>query len=141
LLKSPIVKTDKKLNVLKAIFDGKIDELTMAFITLVTKKGRESVLTEIGEAFIDKYNAHSKISKVIITTAQKMGDAEFAKIKAKLAESDITEANLDIETKVDESIIGGFVLEIGDKLYDASIAHKLEELKKQLGGNEYAATI
>ena len=141
LLKSPIVKTDKKLNVLKALFDGKVDQLTMSFINIVTKKGREAALPEIAQSFIRKYQAFSKISKIVITTAQKMGDAEFARVKAKLAESDITEENLEIETKIDESIIGGFVLEIGDKLYDASVSHKLEQLKKQFSGNEYAASI
>lgn len=141
LLKSPIVKTDKKLSILNAIFGGKVDELTMAFLTIVAKKGREAALPQIADKFIAMYNTHSKITKVIITTAQPMGEVEFAKVKAKLAASNITEENLDIETKVDDSIIGGFVIEIGDKLYDASIAHKLEKLKKELSGNEYAATI
>lgn len=141
LLKSPIVNTEKKLNVIKAIFEGKIDELTMAFLNIVTKKGREAALPEIAQAFIQKYQAYKKISKIVITTAQKMGEAEFAKVKAKLMASDITEENLEIETKIDPSIIGGFVLELGDKLYDASVAQKLEQLKKQFSGNKYAATI
>ena len=141
MLKSPIVNTEKKLDVLKAIFDGKLDKLTMSFITLITKKGREIYLPEIATAFIEQYRDHKGISGVIITTAQALTDAELAKIKAKLVASDVTKTTLEIETKIDPSIIGGFVIEIGDNLYDASVAHKLDEIKKQFSGNDYAASI
>lgn len=141
LLKSPIVNSEKKLSILKAIFEGKVDKLTMLFINLTVSKGREKYLPEISQAFIDKYQVYSKITSVIITTAAPMEAGELAKITEKLSASDITMENLNIETKVDPSIIGGFVMEIGDKLYDASVAHKLEELKKQFSGNDYAAQI
>jgi len=141
LLKSPIVKTDKKLSILKEIFSGKVDELTMAFVNIITKKGRESYLPEINDEFIAQYRAMSSISKVTITTAEPMSDADLESIKAKLQVSSETRDNLEFETKIDPSIIGGFVIEIGDKLYDASVQHKLDELKKQFSGNDYAAKI
>ena len=141
LLKSPIVRTDKKLVILKEIFDGKLDPLTMSFVNIITKKGREMYLPEITDEFIALYNTYSSISKVTITTAEKLDDAELAKIKAKLAVSKETLDNLQIETKINPSIIGGFIIEIGDKLYDASVAHKLDELKKQFSSNDYEAAI
>ncbi len=141
LLKSPIVKTDKKLTILKEIFGGKMDELTMAFVNIITKKGREAYLPEINDEFINQHRILNKISKVIITTAEKLSDADLAGITSKLNASTETQENLEIETKVDPSIIGGFVIEIGDKLYNASVLHKLEQLKKQFSGNEFAAQI
>ncbi len=141
LLKSPIVKADKKLSILKEIFEGKLDELTMAFVNIITKKGREAYLPEINEEFIAQHRALNRISKIRVTTAEKMSDSDLASIKAKLQASTVTLDNLEIETKIDPSIIGGFVIEIGDKLYDASVSHKLDELKKQFSSNDYVASI
>jgi F-type H+-transporting ATPase subunit delta len=141
LLKSPIVNTQKKLSILKEIFDGKMDELTMSFVNIITKKGREAYLPEISESFINQYRLFNKISKIMVTTAQPLSAADFESIKSKLSASVDTLDNLEIETKVDPSLIGGFVIEIGDKLYDASVSHKLEQLKKQFSGNAYAAKI
>jgi F-type H+-transporting ATPase subunit delta len=58
-------------------------------------------------------------------------------IKSKLLASNITMDKLEVTEKVDPSIIGGFIIEAGDKLYDASIAHKLEEMKKNLSNNQF----
>ena len=141
LFKSPIVNTEKKLAILKEIFEGKIDELTMAFINIITRKGREAYMPDINEAFISQYRELNSISTVTITTAEAMSEADLASIKAKLQGSTETRDNLEIETKIDPSIIGGFVIEIGDKLYDASVQHKLDELKKQFSGGSFATTI
>ena len=141
LLKSPIVNTEKKVTILKEIFEGKFDKITMSFINLITKKKREMYLPEIADAFISMYRKHKKISKVVIKTAVPLGTSELNQIKSKLLESNAVEQNLEVETVVDESIIGGFVIEIGDRLYDASVKHKLDEIKKQFSSNEFAAKI
>lgn len=135
MLKSPIINAGKKLNVLQALFSSQADELTMAFLTILTKKGREIYLPEIADEFIARYQAFLKVTKVIITTAKPLESAELEQIKSKLLGSSVTADSLDIETKIDPAIIGGFVLEIGDKLYDASVAHKLDKLKKQFSDN------
>ena len=135
LLKSPIVNTEKKITILKEIFDGKITPITMSFLTLMTKKGREMYLPEISSEFVKLYNERMSISKVLITTSEALSAAELESIKAKLVASSATLNNLEVETKIDPSIIGGFVIEIGDRLYDASVSHKLDELKKQFSGS------
>jgi len=95
MLKSPIITTDKKRAVIKEIFGGKVDELTMAFLNIVLTKGRE----------------------------------------AKLEGSSATDSIVNIETAVNPDLIGGFVFEFGDRLYDASVAHRLEVIKKELVNN------
>ncbi len=137
LLKSPIVNPDKKGKILKEIFSGKFDELSMAFINIVLRKGRESYLPDIAKEFLIQYNALKKISTVKLTTAAPVTEASLAAIKAQLQGSSKTAANIDIETAVDPDLIGGFVIEFDDKLYDASVAHKLAQLKKGFSGNQY----
>jgi len=134
LLKSPIVNPDKKGSILKEIFGGKFDELSMAFINIVLRKGRESYLPEIAGEFMAQYRALKHVSTVKLTTASALSEDALNAIKAQLKGSSQTQANIEIETSVDPNIIGGFVIEFDDKLYDASVAHKLSKLRKEFSG-------
>lgn len=136
LLKSPIINTAKKLSIFKAIFEGKIGKTTMAFFDIVIKKGRETFLPEITADFISQYKQFNKISTVHLTTASPISEASLADIKAKLLSSDVTMNKLDIVSKVDPSLIGGFVIEVAGKLYDASVQHQLDLLKKEFVGTQ-----
>ena len=137
LLKSPIVNPDKKGKILKEIFGDKFDELSMAFINIVLRKGRESYLPDITKEFLVQYNVLKQISKVKLTTATAVSAESLAAIKAQLEGSSKTLANIEIETAVNPDLIGGFVIEFDDKLYDSSVAHKLAQLKKGFSGNQY----
>jgi F-type H+-transporting ATPase subunit delta len=140
LVKSPIVSPDKKSSIFREIFGKSYGELTNAFFDIILRKGRESYLPEIATEFLEMYNAHKGITSVTIKTATALSEAALADIKTKLLDSDLTAKDLDVETIVDPEIIGGFVLQIGDNLYDASIAHKLDALRKTFKDNTYVAT-
>lgn len=137
LAMSPIIKADKKISIFKEIFGGKLNQATMTFLEIITKKGREKHLPEIVTSFLDQHKKYNKITSVKLTTATPMGDGSLASIKSSLLNSNETENELEIETNVDESLIGGFVIEIGDKLYDASVLHKLNKIKKQFSENKF----
>jgi F-type H+-transporting ATPase subunit delta len=140
-LKSPIINTGKKLSVIHTIFEGKIGTTTKAFFDIVIKKGREMYLPEIAVDFIAQYKVYNKISTITLTTATPLAESALNEIKAKLLNSNITMDKLDIITKIDPAIIGGFVIEVGDKLYDASITHKLDQIGKEFVGNQYVKLI
>jgi F-type H+-transporting ATPase subunit delta len=137
MLKSPIIHGDKKIAVLEAIFKGKFDVLTMAYLELLVNKGREAYLPEISAEFASQYKAFRKITSITVITAAEMSDAVLAELKAKLIASDVTSDNLEIVTQVDPELIGGFVLQFDNKRYDASIAHKLDELRSAFSKNLY----
>lgn len=137
LLKSPIINADKKSRIFHTLFEGKFDDITVGFFDIILRKGRETYLPEISEAFIDQYNEINKITSVQLTTAIPLGDDKLEVIKSKIVESETTFPNIDLKTKVDPNIIGGFVIEFGDKLYDASVAHQLDLLKKKFSKNTY----
>ena len=141
LLKSPIVSAGKKSEIFTALFNGKFSELTMAFFNIILKKGREEFLPQIAEDFMQQYKKAKGITDVKLTTASKVPDSLLDEIKSKLLNSDSTSETVEITTSVDEDLIGGFVVEIGDKLYDDSIAHKLNEMKKQFASNNYIKQI
>lgn len=131
LLKNPIVPQGKKSEVLKAIFGGKVDELTMAFFNIVLRKGREEYLPMIAEEFGNQYRAIKGLTKVQLITATEMSAENLEQIKTKLLGSSATDKEVEISTTVDPSLIGGFVIKIGDKLYDNSVAYQLGKLKKE----------
>lgn len=137
LLKSPIVHSDKKIAVLDAIFKGKLDSLTIAYLHLLVNKGRESYIPEITAEYVEQYKVMKGITTVRLTTATPVSDVVLDDLRKKIMASGVTTATLDIETKVDPDLIGGFVLEFDNKRYDASAAHKLEELKTQFSKNLY----
>jgi len=141
LLKSPIVHADKKANVIKAIFGGKFDELTMAFLNIVVSKGRESHLADIAVEFDSQYRHVKHISTVTLTTASPVSKATLDAVHAKLSESSATDSHIELTAKVDPSLLGGFIVEFEDKVYDASISHKLKQLKKEFDENLYVSQI
>lgn len=136
-LKSPIIHADKKIAALDALFKGKLDTMTMLYLQLLVNKGREGYLPEITAEFATQYKVMQKITAVTVTSAAPLSEAVLADLRKKLLSSGATSENLDITTKVDPALIGGFVLEFDNKRYDASVAHKLEVLKTQFTKNLY----
>lgn len=141
LLKSPVVKSDKKEKIFDQLFSGKYDEITMAFLQILLRKGREAHLAEIAKSFIEQYRDFKEISTVKLTTAAPLSEESVKAIHDKLAASKATSKHLEIVTEVDPSLLGGFVVEFQDKLYDASISHKLEKLKKGFQDNHFVSKI
>ncbi len=136
LLRSPIIKADKKNAVIGAVTNDKVSEITTAFTKLLVAKGRESDLPEIVNEVVSQYNAIKGIHKVKLTTAIAIGDELRNDIISKVK----TEAgleNIEMETKANESLIGGFVLEFNNNLVDASVARDLRDIKKQFDENVY----
>ena len=140
LLKSPVIKADKKQQIIEAVTKGKVSEITTAFNRLLVVKGRESDLPEIFDAFIDQYNTIKGIHKIKLTTAVPVSEELKSSIVTKAkAEAGLNEVEL--TTAVDESLIGGFTLEFNNKLVDASILRDLKDIKKQFNKNVYVQQI
>ncbi len=137
MLKSPIITRDKKQNVFDAIFKGKISKLTESYFDLIIKKGREVQLDSIAREFTAQYKVHNKITSVTLTTATEVGQSVIDKIMGELNSSSSTDKNIELTTKINPALIGGYILEFDNKLYDSSVAHKLELLKKEFSKNEY----
>ena len=135
LLKNPIVNTDKKNNIISALFSTKIDAVTMAFFNIITRKGRESYLEEIAKSFIDLYKTNKGIRIAHITTAIPLDAATRERIITIVKQ---TKGNqLELVEKVDKDLIGGFILRVGDEQVDTSISKELRNLKSEFDDNLY----
>jgi len=136
LLKSPVIRADIKGKILTALTEGKISQLTALFNKLLLTKAREFYLPEIVTAFIEQYKVNKGIHTVKLTTATPVSEELKKSILEKIG-TDTSWKNIELETEVKEELIGGFVLEMGDKLVDASIAYDLREIKKQFQNNDF----
>lgn len=136
MLKSPIITSDKKESILTLIFAGKLSEITSSFIQLLVKKGREKQLSEIAMAFINFYYTERNIAIATLTSAAPLGNDSIEKIKNLLLSIDGNKS-VQLETKVNPALVGGFVLKYGDKLLDYSIQRKLHLIKKEIQDSSY----
>lgn len=136
LLRSPVITGDKKIKILEAVSGGKLSKLTTAFNALLIHKSRESNLPEIATAFITQYKEYKNIHTIKLTTAGPASDNIKNAIVEQVKKTGGFD-NIELEEKVDENIIGGFVLQIGDKLIDASIAYDLKVIAKQFENNDF----
>ena len=139
LLKSPIVKYDKKLSILNAIFKSKVNAITSSFFELLAKKQREALLYAISLEFINEYNRRKGIVKAQLFTPTKVDDslrAQFSKIV-----EEKTGKKVEIEENINEDLIGGYILRIGDVQIDNSVKTKLNNIKKSFSENQYIPKI
>jgi len=112
------------------------NELTAAFTKLLVNKGREIELPEIIVAFISQYKEKKGIHTVKLTTAVPVSeDVKNQLVQQVKKTSDMQ--NIELESVVDPNIIGGFVLQTGDKLIDASVAYDLKQVSRQFENNDF----
>ena len=136
MLKSPVIPGDKKKKVMESIIGPGVSELTSAFIRLLVTKGREGDLPEVITAFIRQYKVKNGIQTVKLTTATAISDDAKNTIINQVKKT-IDMQKIELETIIDPSIIGGFVLQAGDKLVDASISYDLKAIAKQFDNNDF----
>ena len=130
-LRSPIIHSEKKRSIFYRIFKDKLSAMTLHFFEIIIRKGRENILPEIAEDIIRQYKVFKEITSVRLISATPIPEALIEEVKNKLRASGAIRKNIDLEVKTDPNLIGGFVLEFDDKLYDASLLYKLKQLERQ----------
>jgi F-type H+-transporting ATPase subunit delta len=136
MLKNPIIKHEKKKDILEALFKGKVNPLTLSIIDILTKKNREALLPAIAHEFHNAYNEYKSIERATVTTTaavDKKVKGEIEAIVKKLS----SKKQVELVEKIDKDLIGGFILNVGDRQIDASIKSKLKSLKVKFGENPY----
>lgn len=128
MLYSPVISSTIKKSALLEIFKG-INPATVNLIdTLITNK-RTDLLPEVASKFITLYEQQKGSQIAIVTTAVPLTEDLEAKVLAKVKE--LTGKETAIKNIVDESILGGFILRVGDTQYNASISNQLNKLKRE----------
>ena len=127
-LKSPVVKLSEKAAVLDKVFNSFSHELKSLFQTLAQNK-RIDLLEEISLQYKQLYDQLNNKEVATVTTAAPMTSAMEAKVMAKL--KTLSSKKISLKKTVDETILGGFILRVGDQQYNASVSNQLNELKNK----------
>ncbi len=140
MLRSPVIRHENKRAILEKIFSGKVNELTMSIINILTRKNREPLLPAIASEFHNAYNEFKGIGKALITTTIPM-DKELRDSVEKIVKELSNKKFVELEEKVDKELIGGFILNVGDRQIDASIKSKLKALSLKFNENYFVKEI
>jgi F-type H+-transporting ATPase subunit delta len=128
MLKSPVVKSDKKRIIVKHVFENALSKLTLSFLYIIIRKKREYYIPEIADQFLELYKDHMGILTTIMKTAAPVS----ADTKQKMVDlmKKYTTKEIDLVEEINEELIGGFVLQWDDKQYDASILTQINKMKR-----------
>lgn len=131
LLEHPKIIHEEKIELLENIFKNKISENLLGFLTLIVKKDRQSFIIGILEYFEAQVKEYKKIGVVKVSSAKPLNDDKKKKIAQKLLDT-TNYLTLEVEYTVDESLIGGVVIRIKDRIVDGSVKTQIEKLSKEL---------
>jgi|SRR6218665_1669977 len=127
-LSSPIIDSNSKMNVLVEVF-ASVQNETKSLFRLLQENKRFEILSSIATQFNALFDEMNGIEVAKVTTAFPITPDLEAKVLDKIAT--ISNKKVTVENIVDPSIIGGFILRIGDKQYNASVANRLQELRRE----------
>ena len=129
VVKNPIIPLNKKNAIINAVFGGKIHRVTSSFLKIVIDKGRAEIIYGTAKEFLNQYNQYKNIVTAKVTSATPLTENAKTEIINKVKA--ITGGEVLLQTEVDDSLIGGFILTVGDKQFDTSLASGLAKLKKE----------
>ncbi len=134
-LSTPLINERKKESTIKALFEGKVSDITLLFLQILCRKGRENLLNDISVDFLDLLNEKTGVVAANIKTAIEISETEKQDISRKLEtfSGKKTEATF----SVDPDIKGGFVARVKDTIIDASIKRQLELLYEQFKSGSF----
>lgn len=128
VLANPIVSHSKKLKILDLVFTGKVNDVTLAFFKLMVNKSRGEVLYATADEYVNMYDIKNNIVHATVESAAPLSEDNrntiIADVQAAIG------GTVKLKTKIDSSLIGGYVLTVGDRQIDASIANGLKKIQK-----------
>lgn len=130
-MKHPKIVKEEKMKTGKNIFDKSFSKEFAGFLLVLIQKDRFSEIEKILEYFIGLIKEYKKIGVAYVSTAAPLNECQKENVKKRLLETTSYEA-FEMNYMVDESLLGGMVIRIGDRVVDTSIKNKLRELSKQL---------
>lgn len=138
-LKSPVIAFEKKEKVLRGIFGQHAHEVSLRFISMVARKGREEFLAYFAREFADIYKEYQGMIDAWVSTATPV-EQEVREALTQYLQG-VSGKKVLLHDKVNEALLGGFLLRMGDYQYDASISSMIQRLRHEFSDNLFVAKI
>jgi len=136
MLQDPVIRSEEKLRILNMLFSEGSADLTADFLELIAQKGRENTLMAIARQFHKQYNSHKGIQEAKVVTTFPI-DEELRQSFIDMVKEISGKEKVELSEHVDEELIGGFVLTVGDRQIDESLESKLNSLRLRFTQNLY----
>lgn len=130
LLNSPVVKTRQKSELINQIFKNHLNDLTLKFLILITENKREAEIPGICRNFLELTRKDQNIKTATLITATEISSETTEKIRQIIEKE--TGAGIELATRINPELIGGMILRVDDKQYDASVATQLKKIRQKL---------
>jgi F-type H+-transporting ATPase subunit delta len=126
-LESPVINNGKKKRAVKALFENKVDELTLKFLLLLAAKNREAILQSIIFQFNCLLDEKNNIVNAEVTTVVPFTESQTSDLKRRL--ESLTKKTVRLSYKIDPKLIGGFHIKIQDQVFDGSILQQFKLIR------------
>lgn len=130
MLAEPTITENRKTEMLTKAFGGRVGDMTLAFLKLLTSKRRIELLGAVNEEFVRLTREYQSVASATATTAVPLTAEEQSALTAKLAA--MTGKTIELTTAVDPSVMGGVFVRIGDTVYDGTVRGNLDRLRERL---------
>jgi len=130
VLRHPRITRERKRDLLHHIFEGRVQPVVENFLFLLIEKDRSGVIPNVAEQFRELLDEYRREMDAEAISAVPLTDSQTQALRAQLETT--TGYKIRLETRVDDSMLGGLVVRVGDKLYDGSLATQLQRMEEQL---------
>lgn len=131
IMKHPKIIKEEKLRIVENVFKGRVSDELTGFIRLIVEKDRYGQFEEIMQYFLDEVKSLKGIGVAYVRSALPLREEQKKQVEAKLLET-TSFREMEMHYQVDDTLIGGMVIRIGDRVADSSIRTKLSHLEQQL---------
>ena len=127
----PKIPKEEKIAVMESIFRDRIDKELLGFLVTIVEKDRYSEIEEILKYVVDSIKEYRKIGVAYVTSAVELSDSQKKDVEKRLLDTTQYEV-FDMNYTIDESIVGGMIIRIGDRVVDSTIKSKIEAMSREL---------
>ncbi len=131
LMNHPRIAREDRVKIVEDTLRGRVPNEIVGMLTILVEKGHASEMLPVFAYFVERVKEEKKIGRVSVKTAVTLSDTKKAQIEKKILDTTIYET-LEMCYEVDEALIGGMVIRIGDRVMDSSVKTKLYELTREL---------
>lgn len=139
LFANPVVKADKKVAIVRELFEERVCQETMKFLLFVTRKNRTVFMRGIADCYLEMYRDYRGIVLSDLVTHQPIDDTARAMVTQMVA--DYTGKTVELHDRTDPKMLGCFKLEFAGKMYDARIRTKIRRMRIEFAKNEYESKL
>ena len=129
-LSSPIVKRTAKAPVLEHAFRGKVSDLTFNFLGVLNSRDRLSLVRHAAAAYRDLLDERARRVRVTVKTATPLSDEQTGQLRQTIGQATGLDPVLNVQ--VDEGLLGGMIVQVGDTVFDSSVRTRIEAIRNQL---------